>query len=290
MTGGGIVVGYDGSPGSADALAWAAREALARRTELTVCLAQAPPYPAPTAEVAVPVGSARRGGEQALAPGMRIAHDLMGEGVVRPLLTAGPPTSVLCDCSATADMVVVGSRGRGGLPGMPIGSVSLQVAAHGHGRIVVVPGGWHPTRGQLPRPVVVGTEGSPGSDAAVTFAFEEAALRETSLLAVCALADAPGVLGGARQIKNDFEQLIARREQDYPDVAVHRYVSEGSARDALLEAAADAEMLVVGARGRGGLPGMPLGSISIAIVGYAACPVGVAHADEQDRGDQRELP
>ncbi len=282
MSGTGIVVGYDGSPGSEDALAWAAREALARQAELTVCLAQTPPYPAPATRDSAPDDETQPSAEQALAPALQLARELTAGAVVRPLIATGSPAAVLCECSAAAGLVVVGSRGRGGMPGLPIGSVSLQVAAHARGRVVVVRGDWQPVPGHSRLPVVIGTEGSPASEAAVTFAFEEAALRETYLLALCAIADDPGVLGAAGRIREDFEQLISRHERQHPGVAVRRQVSEGSARYALLEAAAGAQMLVVGARGRGGFAGMTLGSVSVAVVGYAVCPVGVVHAYDKD--------
>ncbi len=281
MTGAGIVVGYDGSPGSEDAVAWAAREAQARESTLTVCLAEAPGYPAPLPEDTVPRVGEQHDGERLLAAGVQLAGKLTGELEVLPLLVAGSPAAALCTCSDRAVMIVVGSRGQGGLPGLPIGSVSLQVAAHARGQVVVVRGRWQPVNGRSPRPVVVGTEGSPASEEAVKMAFEEAELRETYLLAVCALADSPGVLGNARRITDEFEHLMSRHEQQHPAVTVRRHVSQGSARKALLEAAASAQMLVVGARGRGGLPGMALGSVGLAVLAYAACPVGIAHPHDQ---------
>ena len=272
----GILVGYDGSAASEDALAWAAREALARGTALTVCLAQVPRFPPSSGEQDSgddPEGGARHLLERAL----RRAQDLMPGGDVRPLLADGQATAVLCKHCPTADMVVVGSRGGGGLPELPIGSVGLQVAAHAPGRVVVIRGHWRHLPGQ-PGPVVVGTEGSAASKAAVTFALEEASLRGTDLLAVCALADAPGAVGGAGAIRDDFDQLMSSlRERSA--VTVRRHICDGSARHALLEAAAGAQMLVVGARGRGGLRGMPLGSVALAMVCYAPCPVGVVHAE-----------
>lgn len=275
MTGTEIVVGYDGSPGAEAALAWAAREAQARECALTVCLAQTPAYPGP--QGGPPDAAALSTAEEALAAGLKFARESGATGPIRPLIAAGPAAAVLCECSATGAMVVVGARGRGGLPGLPIGSVGLQVAAHARGRIVVVRGNWQPVPGRAPLPVAVGSDGSPASEPAVAFAFEEAGLRGTYLLAVCALADDPAVLGGARKIADDFERLISRQEQQHADVVVHRQVSQGSARHTLLEAASAAQMLIVGARGRGGFAEMPLGAVGIAMVGYAACPVGVVH-------------
>ena len=173
--------------------------------------------------------------------------------------------------------LVVGSRGRGGVAGMLLGSVSWQVAAHAHCPVVVVRGHWRPAGGYNPGPVVVGTDGSATSDAALGFAFEEAALRDAPLLAVSALADAPGSLGGDLKLQEDVEQAITRHEKEHPEVTVLRQVAQGGARTALLAAAHDAQLLVVGSRGRGGINGMLLGSVSQAVLHHAPCPVAVVH-------------
>jgi nucleotide-binding universal stress UspA family protein len=124
---------------------------------------------------------------------------------------------------------------------------------------------------------VAGADGSAASQRAIAFAFEEAALRNAPLLAVCALADAPGGLGGSRNRQEEFEQAMIGLEKEHPETAVLRHVAIGGARDALLTAARDAQMLIVGSRGRGGLRGMLLGSVSQALICHATCPVGVVH-------------
>ena len=94
---------------------------------------------------------------------------------------------------------------------------------------------------------------------------------------MCALADTPGCLGGADRLQDGFENLISQFEKEHPEVTVLRQVSPGSPRPALLEAAHRAQMLVVGARGLGGIRGMMLGSVSHAVVYHAPCPVAVVH-------------
>ena len=272
----GVLTGYDGSPGSEEALTWAAREARARGAVLTVCQAWALGYPAPPTEVAA-FELARRSGELTLAQGVRHAQAVMGSLEVRPLLAAGPAAAMLCECSGDAEMVVVGSRGHGGLAGLLLGSVSWQVAAHARGPVVVLRGHWRPAAGYVPGPVVVGVDGSAASATAAEFAADEAALRGAALLAVCALADSAGSLGGVGRLREDFDQAIARSEKGHPGVAVRRQIVDGSARDALLAAARSAQMLVVGGRGRGGVRGMLLGSVSQAVLHHAPCPVSVVH-------------
>lgn len=147
----GILAGYDGSTGSEHALSWAAREARSRGIALTVCHAWAPGFTALPGQAAV-AGLARHGGERVIADGLRQARDLMGPGEVRPLLISGQATAVLCDHSHDADMLVVGSRGRGGVGGMLLGSVSWQVAAHARCPVVVVRGHWRPVVAMPPVP------------------------------------------------------------------------------------------------------------------------------------------
>jgi nucleotide-binding universal stress UspA family protein len=183
---------------------------------------------------------------------------------------------VLCGRSSAAEMVVVGSRGRGGLAGSLLGSVSWQVACHAQGRVVVVRGLWRPVN-QAPGVVVAGVDGSPASQEVLTFAFEEAALRGVLLIAVCALSDAPGKLGGTQQMEEDFSRVLTSQEKEHPEVTVLRQVALGSPRSALLTAAAEAQLLVVGSRGLGGLEGMSLGSVAAALLHHSPCPVAVVH-------------
>jgi nucleotide-binding universal stress UspA family protein len=273
----GILVGYDGSPDSEQALAWAACEARWRGTIVTVCHAWARgSFPGAPADNGAS-GRAQRAGEQNLAQALRFTRNVMGPGRAQPLLAPGPATRVLCEHSAAADMVVVGARGRGGLPGMLLGSVSQQVCAHARGRVVVARGHWHPAAEYAPGPVVAGADGSAASRAAIAFAAEEAMLRGVPLQVVCALADAPGRLGGSGRMQEAIDRDIAQLEKQHPELAILRQITVGQPRTALLDAAAGAQLVVVGDRGRGGVSGMLLGSVSQAILQHAPCPAGVAH-------------
>ena len=270
-----IVAGYDGSPGSAEAVRWAAREALARDTTLTICLAWLPDHMELATESALS-DLARQHGKEILARGLPYAQSVLGPARVHAALAGGSAAHVLCERSRAAQMVVVGCRGHSELPGLRLGSVSWQVAGHASGPVVVVRGRWRPVN-QSPGPVVAGVDGSAASQAAVSFAAQEAALRDVPLVALCALADAPGVLGGARALQERFSQLMTAEEWARPDVTVIRQVTAGAPRSALLTAAAGAQMLIVGCRGHGGLPGMTLGSVAQAVLHLAPCPVAIIH-------------
>ncbi len=263
----GVLAGYDGSPDAERALRWAAWEARARRTMLTVLSAG-------QADI-----------DAVLAPGMRLARELAGEDRTRRLAATGSAAAALCAHSASAELIVVGARGSGrdSMPGMPIGSVSLQVAANATGPVIVVRSGGHATSGHTSLPIVVGLDGSPDSHAAAQFAVEEAALRHCHLIAVCALADSPGVLGAAGHIRQDAGQLMARHERENPELDIRCEMSAGSARSALLEASVGAQLVVVGARGLGGFTGMTMGSVGLAVTSYARSPVAVIRASGRAR-------
>ena len=270
----GILAGYDGSARSGRALSWAAREAAARGELLAVCYA---PQTGPASD-AVGKVLAHRGGEQILAKGVRLAQDA-GPGVkVEALLAAGPAAAALCEHSGRADMVVVGSHGQGGgVPGTLLGSVSSQVAEYAERRVVVEHGRWRAVGQYAPGPVVVGADGSIVSQAALRFAVEEAALRAAPLMVVCALADCPARLGNEQQVQENVEGLLDRLEKEYPEVTVLRQITAGGPLNGLLAAAHDAQMVVVGARGLGGVRGMRLGSTARGVLHHSPCPVGIVH-------------
>lgn len=282
----GVLVGFDGSPASELAVAWGISEALARADVLTVCHAWGPGYPSPATN-ADAEEHARREAERVLAAGTLLAQTLARKaaawpGEIRSLLAAGPAAQVLCDQSARAAMLVAGWRGHSGLAGLLLGSVSSQVAAHAQGPVVVVRGQWQRVPGRTPAPVVVGADGSPAAEPAVEFAFGEAAAHGVPVIAVCAMADNPEPLDHQHQVAADFELQIDRWEKAHPEVLVRRYIHAGSARTALLEAARGAsQLVVVGARGRGGLPGMKLGPVGQAMLHHAPSPVAIVHPVRQ---------
>jgi nucleotide-binding universal stress UspA family protein len=271
----GIVAGYDGSSVSGHALHWAAREARARGTTLTVCLAWTPTHIALHRESALSE-LARLQGKEILALGLPYAEPALGSRHIATELADGSAARVLCERSGGAEMVVVGCRGNTELPGLLLGSVAWQVAGYATGRVVVVRGQWRPVN-HAPGPVVAGVDGCPASLAALAFAFEEAALRDVPLVAVCALADAAGRLGEAHLIEADFGRAMAGQQEMHPEVTVVRKLVAGAPRTSLLTEADGAQLLVVGSRGRGGLDGMALGSVAQAVLHHAPCPVGIAH-------------
>lgn len=283
-----VVVGVDGSPSSLEAVAVAAREARLRGCGLKVVHAffwpavHAPlgPWSAASAEEALREVAGRVVTE-AVEHARSVAPDVeVGDSVV-----AGGPLTVLEAQSRTAALVVVGSRGLGGFAGVMLGSTAVHLAAHGRCPVLVVR-----DRADVTGPVLLGVDGSPAAEAAVEFAFAEAALRGTGVEALHAwtpwnvpvppspdpsepYARAPGALAdGERRL---LAEAVAGRRERYPDVPVVETVVRGGAREALIGASAKAGLLVVGARGRGGFTGLLLGSVSQAVLHHAHCPVTV---------------
>lgn len=126
-----VIAGWDGSQGADAAVDWAAAEAARRGSPLEVVMTWQVPV---LAGVYVPdTAGIERANQQALGEVVARVPGATGRSVM------GTAAAVLVEASATAELVVVGSRGRGGLRGLLLGSVSHQVAAHGHGPVVVVP-------------------------------------------------------------------------------------------------------------------------------------------------------
>jgi nucleotide-binding universal stress UspA family protein len=184
-------------------------------------------------------------------------------------------------------MVVVGDRGLGGFSGLLIGSVAVQLAAHAECPVLVVRGQPHPSG-----PVVLGVDGSPEASAAIAHAFDEAWLREAPLVALHAwlnpVAREPGdmlpLVYDLDQVRDEEARVLAEAvagcREEYPDVAVREELVRAHTRAALIDRSVEAQLLVVGTRGRGGMRGLLLGSVSQAMLHHAGCPVLVVPSHE----------
>jgi nucleotide-binding universal stress UspA family protein len=176
----------------------------------------------------------------------------------------------------------VGCRGRGGFAGLLLGSVSSQVVAHAHCPVLVVrpPASADdepaPPAASADGGVVVGVDGSPAGELALTRAGVEAARRGSPLLVVHVCPDeAAGAV--AERLLAAAVEAVRRR---HPTLRVSGQVRYGvEPAPGLVAACAGAELVVVGARGHGGFVGLLLGSVSQALAHHAPCPVLVIHED-----------
>jgi nucleotide-binding universal stress UspA family protein len=198
-------------------------------------------------------------------------------------LRCAPPVPTLVDMSEAAEMLVIGSHGRGAVGRLLLGSVSSNVARSAHCPVAVVrdedPLMPHPQQA----PVLVGVDGSPASDLATAIAFDEASRRGVDLQALHAWSDVqlyelPGMDWAA--VKEEAERSLAERlagwQERYPDVTVHRLIECDRPGRQLIEKSESAQLVVVGSHGRGGLTGMLLGSVSNAVLHSVRMPVIVA--------------
>ncbi|MEY8017618.1 universal stress protein [Mycobacterium servetii] len=284
----GILAGVDGSPASNAAVCWAAREAALRHVPLTVvhmvnaAVPMYPQFPLSSGVSAWEEGEGRRVLEQAV----KIAEDAVPTDrkvAVSSELRCSPPVPTLVDMSEDAELLVVGSHGRGTVARALLGSVSSNVVRSAHCPVAVVrdedPLMPHPAQA----PVLVGVDGSPASELAVTIAFDEASRRGVDLQALHAWSDVqvyelPGMDWAT--VKEEAELSLAERlagwQECYPDVTVHRLVECDRPARQLIEKAEGAQLVVVGSHGRGGLTGMLLGSVSNAVLHSVRMPVIVA--------------
>ncbi|MEU5162827.1 universal stress protein [Streptomyces sp. NPDC020875] len=288
-----VVVGVDGSKSALGAVEVAARAARQRGVGLHVVHAfiwpamRVPLGPSPSGPRD---GGLRNAAERLLSEAVDHARETEPGIAVTQDLVTGEPLTVLEAQSRDASLVVVGSRGMGGFIGLLVGSTAVHLAAHGRCPVLVVRGDT-----QAAGPVVVAVDGSPESDAAVGFAFAEASARGAELVAVHAWNtwtergdDDPGypenLVDGIDRMRAAEERLLAEalagHQDRHPDVTVHRRLVENRIRQALIEATEQAQLLVMGARGRGGFTGLLLGSVSQALLHHAHCPVAVVRGDQ----------
>jgi nucleotide-binding universal stress UspA family protein len=131
-----IVVGVDGSPSSMTAVDWAVTEARLRNGRIR--LVSAWYYPPLASEVGDGLidDTFKNSAEQTLAEALGMVAD---QGIpVSGTVVENSPATALLDAAKDADLVIVGSRGHGGLASILLGSVSSQVVHHAHCPVLVV--------------------------------------------------------------------------------------------------------------------------------------------------------
>lgn len=276
-----IVAGYDGSEAAAAAAEWAATESIRRGCPLTIvgCF---------TAPVVTDFGMSFG----ALAAGnledLRAAVDRDVAGLVERLTSTfpqlqatgitcmGPARRALVDHAAGADLLVVGATGAGEVGALMLGSVAFAVSRTSPCPVVVVPRG---DDASSRRHIVVGVDTLDFSREAVDWAADEADLFGARLTVVHAwsypYAAVPPDSEAYDRMRVDAALELDRavehlRQRSGADISGH--LAEGDPADVILEAAGDADLVVIGSRGRGSLRALFLGSTSNAVITHAPCP------------------
>jgi nucleotide-binding universal stress UspA family protein len=278
-----VVVGVDGSASSLAAVRVATREAAWRQLPLRIVHAFIWPLmhvKMGPSEAGPHEGGLRHDAERTLAEAAAAARAADPAVSVLTDLITGAPSPVLLRAARDAELLVIGDRGLGGFTGLLVGSVAVQCTAHGHTPVLVVRGAERDTG-----PVVVGVDGSPDSTHTIEAAFEEAARRKAEVLAVHSWTRSSGHGHGehhdhrhdaatvAEEEGHLLEESLAAMRKDYPDVPVREHLLRGKPAKILVDLSRQAQLVVVGARGRGGLAGLLLGAVSHQVLHHADCPV-----------------
>ncbi|WP_154788103.1 universal stress protein [Nocardia aurantiaca] len=277
-----IIVGMDMSAAALRAVRWAAHDAVLRGAPLQLVCATPRLADRPLDDS--PVELFHSDYRDTVQTTLEDAADLaksstadLGSLDVSTLIVDAEPIPVLCELAQTARYVVVGARGLTSYHRSLLGSVSTALARHALGPVVIVPE-------ELPDaslPVVVGVDGSPLSTHAIEVAFDEASRRGVEVVAVHAWGDRTR---DPVYSASDAHDLLARSLSapiaEYPNVKVWSVVAEGRPLRQLLEESRRAQLIVIGSHGRGGFPGMTLGSTGEAVMHAADCPVAIIRPRE----------
>jgi nucleotide-binding universal stress UspA family protein len=255
---GSIVVGVDGSEGSARALSWAVEQARAERRPLTLLHSGGESLLRATLLL-----DADGIDHEALYAGLRTAdlalmkHSAAAVTAVDPQLTVEvlvvdtDARTALVEASHRAHLVVIGSRGRGPVASMVLGSVSRHVAAHAACPVVVCRGA---AAGRRPQRVVVGADWTASSSRVVEFAFRQASSYGVPLTVLHAMWLIPESLAERPLARVDdteglgamLAQSVAGLREKYPDVMVLFELRRGLPDDCLVRATPEDALLVVG--------------------------------------------
>ncbi|MEU0489315.1 universal stress protein [Nocardiopsis sp. NPDC006139] len=284
-----IVLGVDGSGHADAALEWAAAEAERTGRPLDIVLAlpmpivvmsEGPTRPSATQQLIAH-------GEQTLSAAADRVRGLFPAARVEVSLVMDDPAPALLERAGHDDLLVVGSRGLGALRSAVMGSTSVRLAARAHCPVAVVPEKWaHAGRRNR---TVVGVDGSEASLHVLRFALGRAREDGSAVTVVhsweMATPFAPEALAASgwtppeELLEQRSGELVAAMFEEVGDEAEGVDVSVVRSRQAperaLLAEAENADLVVVGSRGRGGLRGLFLGSVSQAVLHGAEVPVVV---------------
>lgn len=279
-----VVVGTDGTDSSNLAVDWAAHEARRRHRPLRILHA----FDWDWHETRFPIGTdyidiAREAAESVAAAAFDRARLIAPEVAIESHTLIGHAAPRLMEAAHDAELLVVGSRGRGGFTGLLLGSVSQRVAMHAACPVVVV----RRMAGHVGGPIVAGVDDSSAADLVLETAFRAATAQACPIGVIRAYLPvippwlsevAPPTMDTPEQDaaeRTGLEEQLAPWRTKFPDVPVTVVVTHDSAASALVEASRRARLVVVGSRGHGVVTGSLLGSAGLQLLHYAACPVQI---------------
>jgi nucleotide-binding universal stress UspA family protein len=285
----GVLICVDGSVASEAALAWGARESIMRQLPLTLV------HAVPPVVVGWPVGQMfadmpewqKDKAQDVIDKARKTLSANLGETeppVLQTEIVYSNVLPTLIEASRDAWMIVAGSQGLGALGRLLLGSVTAGLIHHAHCPVAVI----HSDEGAVPDrngPVLLGIDGSPASEAATALAFDEASRRGVALIALHVWSDVgayPILRMDWRDREDQGHEILAERlagwRERYPEVHVERLLFCDRPSRWLLKESEHAQLVVVGSRGRGGFPGLLLGSVGSAVAQSATVPVIVVRS------------
>ncbi len=279
-----LIVGFDGSQASISAVHWAAAEAEIRGASVRVVSSYSMPvltdyYGIGAATVSPAELSSLRemtmAGMGAVVASARSQHRAVAfeyDAINQPA------RDMLIAAAAKADMLVVGSSGAGAARAFLLGSVTQAVIRLSPCPVAVVRGGQAFER--IGR-IVVGTDGSEQGDDALRWATDEADLREAELIVVHAWEYPYRSITQASAEAADLTRVDAacvldravEMSRDHGTGNVRGELIDSAPAGALLDTGKEADMIVVGSRGRGGFRSMVFGSVAQSVTAHSTCPV-----------------
>lgn len=291
-----LIVGVDGSEGGAAALRQAVKEAALHGWEVVAFMAWNyldQPHLGPE-----PRFDPEFDDDQALEVLAKAVEQAIGPEAaaqVRLQVVTDLPARALLERADDAELLVVGARGLGGFRTLLLGSVSDQCLQHAPVPVMVVrPLTRPPAEPEPPdEHIVVGIDESPASRLALRWAVDEARVRDATLSVVrswhvpaLGVGDIVYPLDPAaveEESLRTIDRALAEVDVSGLQAPPNRLTAPGPATNAILHAANDATLVVVGTRGTGGFKGLLLGSVSHQVARHADCPVVVVPLPSRHR-------
>lgn len=261
------LIGVDGSEQSRMALDWGLQRAVASGAAVELIYVADDSF---LSESVAFLSEAQKASEEMLAMEIEYARAAGFTGEITGTALVGHPIAEVEEASKRADLVILGAHTGSKFAGSFFGTRAVKIAAVAHCPVAVIP---FEVKGQPQPGVVVGIDGSEAAQKAIEFAAEEASKRRVPLIAVYAWMPplTPGLeyLWSEELVESQrgaAEEAIAigtaGLAERYPDLTIERKIVQAPPVSALLQAAEDADMVVVGSRGRGRISRLLLGSVS----------------------------